>query len=227
MRTSKINNYKATLAHGILISCKAIAKATGILSNDLVRICLGESHEMKSIDAVILDKYANLLEQEIYDITGVRSNQLINRPKPNRYSGRCYMNAYEEWKMTGNEPVIGWEAKFAGRFMSIVPHAFNIDKKGTCYDTANDYKCVYARPCWVRCSGDEAKKWLTEFAKYYRTNDKHILAALPCWTDLWGGLGVVIHSDNKAYLTRTFGMTTDLADKDIKFYKTLDYTPLS
>jgi len=229
MNTLK-TNYRATIAHGILINCKAIAEATGIPSNDLVRTCLTQ-HEVDGkkvlgtkMDQATYEKYAVLLEKEINDITGVYSKLLHNRPKPDRISGRCYMNAYDEWKQTGNEPVIGFEAKFAGRFVSIVPHAFNIDKKGNCYDTANDYKCARIRPCWVRVSGKEAKDWLTVFAKHWKTGDMTLLKTIPVWTDVWGGLAVIVHSDNKAYLTRTFGLTDEHCDKECKYYKTLDYS---
>ena len=230
MTIPKPKTFRNTIAHAILQQCKVIASATGVPSNDLVRTCLsvnevdGRTMVGSELDEAVNRKFFHAMEEELHAITGSYSTSITNRPKANRFSGDCYINAYAEWKQTGNEPVIGWEATLCGRFITIVPHAFNKDADGNYYDTANNYKAKGAndRPCWVRCSGDEAKDWLTQFAKYYRTNDKRIRDALPCWTDVWGGLGVIIHTDNQAYMVRSKGLTTENVDKDYAYHKTID-----
>jgi hypothetical protein len=223
--------YNKTIAHGILLHSKSIAEATGVSSNDLVHLCLhkvvkdGITYlaEIKADDKV-KDKFLDTVEQEIFKETGVNAKVLINRPKPNRFSGDCYINAYNEWKQTGNEPVIGWEASILGRYMSIVPHAFNVDKDGNHYDTACDYmvKGDQPRPCWVRCSGKEAKDWLTKFSKYWRYSDEKIMKSMPFWTEVWGGVNVTLFTDNKAYFTRCYGLNKDNVQKNYKYYKTID-----
>jgi hypothetical protein len=222
--------FKHTIAYGILRQCAEISKATGIPSNDLVRTCLnkfevdGRMMIGTEIEDGVAEKFFGLLEDEIHAITGVYSQALTNKPKKGRYSGLCYINAYNEWKQTGNDPVIGWEATHCGRFVSVVPHAFNRDKEGNYYDTASNYKTkgANARPCWVRCDGDEAKTWLTTFAKFYHSNDIRIMTDLPAWTDVWGGVNVILHSDNKAYISLTKGLTKDFTDKDFTFHKAVD-----
>ena len=230
MTIPKPKTFRNTIAHAILQQCKVIASATGVPSNDLVRTCLsvnevdGRTMVGSELDEAVNRKFFHAMEEELHTLTGSYSTSITNRPKANRFSGDCYINAYAEWKQTGNEPVIGWEATLCGRFITIVPHAFNKDADGNYYDTANNYKAKGGndRPCWVRCSGDEAKDWLTQFAKYYRTNDKSIRDALPCWTDVWGGLGVIIHTDNQAYMVRSKGLTTENVDKDYSYHKTID-----
>jgi hypothetical protein len=220
--------YNKTIAHGILLHSKTIADATGVSSNDLVLLCLSK----KTIDGVVYldevkppkpikDKFMDTVEYEMFKETGVNAKVLTTRPKPNRFSGDCYMNAYNEWKETGNEPVIGWECSIVGRFMSIVPHAFNVDKDGNHYDTACDYmtKGDIPRPCWVRCSGKEAKKWLIKFAKYYT---RQTSISPPAWTDVWGGVNITLFTDNKAYFTRCYGLNADNVQKSYKYYKTID-----
>jgi len=216
-----MKSYRHTIAHSVLTQSKVIASATGIPSNDLVRTCLGVSGD---IDEDVNRNFFHAMEEEIHAITGSYSVSIINRPKPNRLSGKCYINAFHEWKQTGNEPVIGWEGTLCGRYVSVVPHAFNVDKDGTYYDTANNYlvKGKHDRPCWIRCSGEEAKKWLTQFAEFFNTNDTRMLDGLPLWCDVWGGLGVIIHSDNHAYMVRTKGLTEDNIDKENSFYKVID-----
>jgi hypothetical protein len=212
-----MTTFHGTIAHAILEHCKVVASATGVPSNDLVRSCLSFD---EPLNQAVNDKFCLAMKKEIHAITGLYNTSITNRPKAKRFSGDCYINAYAEWKQTGNDPVIGWEATFVGRFICVVPHAFNVDKDGNYYDTANNYKAKGAnnRPCWVRCSGDEAKEWFARFAEYYRTGRNPPVI----WTDVWGGLGAIIHTDDRVYMVRSTGLTTENTAKKHTFHKVID-----
>jgi len=221
--------FKKTIAHAILKQSKVISDATGIPSNDLVRsvLSIGEMDGKPilglPIDEEVYVELVSIIEKEIESLTGVRTATITNRPKPNRLAGECYMNAYNEWKRTGNKPVIGWEATLCGRFISIESHAFNIDKNGKYYDTENNYidKGEHERPIWVRMAGREAEVWLTEYARYNRTGDINILKRIGTFKDKWGGIGILTHTDNNAYIVRSKEELHE--DEDVySFYKKIN-----
>lgn len=64
--------------------------------------------------------------------------KLLNRPKKGRNYGDCFKNAMAEEKETGNKACWGYlTSTFYGHAQQMVVHAFNKDKKGSYYDTAN------------------------------------------------------------------------------------------
>jgi len=63
---------------------------------------------------------------------------LLNRPKKGREYGNCFPNAIAEEKETGNKACWGYlTSAIVGHAQQMVVHAFNKDKDGNYYDTAN------------------------------------------------------------------------------------------
>jgi len=122
------------------------------------------------------------------------SKAIQNRPKPGRLSGFCYRASHEEYLATGNPMVIGWEGVVVGdSYMTIMPHAFNFDKKTkTYYDTASNYhKLDSRRAVWPLVSGNSA------LARIQASED---------FSETYGGFVFVLWK-GVSYTIRTYGLT--------------------
>ena len=166
MLTISIPSFKPrTVNDGMMTNLSVLRKEQNVDTNKLYRSILNcetisdETREINFTSAMTL-----MLHHTTHKGFGVIK---YNKPRPGHIAGECYINAYKEWKATGNDPIIVWEVFNVGSvFYSIAPHAVNIDKKGKIYDTGNyPSRGEQERPSFQLMSIDDSKKWLTQLMK--------------------------------------------------------------
>lgn len=187
-------NYRETIAFSMVEAVQAINPPNVAEKNELVRMLLTGNHT----DTTEADfkKFMGNTEEFMKAEAGGVSKPILNRSKPGRLSGMCYRNAIAEYYETKNPIVIGWEGVLAGDgYLTVMPHAFNYDKKRKCYyDTACNYKKGdNRRAVWPLVDGDAALARLQTSENFAET---------------WGGF-VFILWKGEAYNIRAYGLSGD------------------
>lgn len=104
---------------------KELEAVTGIPAKDTYK---------EMIHAVVDEDFILLVHQCVAG----RPALLLNRPKKGRNYGDCFRNAMAEEMETGNRACWGYlTSTIVGHAQQMVVHAFNKDKEGNYYDTAN------------------------------------------------------------------------------------------
>lgn len=147
-----------TVGHSILVFADFIGKNSDYKTRDIIDLCLTKKEENRNTQTFIGAVCGKMCR-------ALKSENLIvmrNIPKPHRHSGNCYRNAWEEFRSTGNMPIIALEAVlFKNGLSHIVAHALNYDHiNHYYYDTTTDTKLhLEERMGWIIKQGSELLDW--------------------------------------------------------------------
>jgi hypothetical protein len=196
-----------TVGGGILKICKWIEAHSTYKSNELFRIYLTRT------DRLTMDFCAGVLGKMTMLLPDATFITMKNIPKPNRYSGNCYKNAWSEFKNTGNEPVIAMECCLGlSGCAIIVPHALNYNKEtDTYYDTTSDSSMrVIDRMGWIIKRGKALMDWYAIWNDDWKKTEQ--------FANTVGGYDL-LWMDGKMITVHTLGIDCDRINE----VKRLDY----
>jgi hypothetical protein len=153
---------KNTVGYCMLLQIQTVCKTfSDIQQRDLLPYLFDDTEETDEV----VEKHFVSAMLYLAEYHKTELSTLNSRQRKGHTGGNCYANAYDEWKRTGNEPVMVMEVYNIGsKYFSIAPHGCNKDKvTGEIYDTADfvSKKHHQVRPCYVVRDTEEMKTWLT------------------------------------------------------------------
>jgi hypothetical protein len=172
--------HSSTLGGDILKVCKWVESHTTYKSNDVFRLMMSSGRLTETFVKAVFAKMSDVLKGCCY-------TEVKNIAKPNRFHGNCYKNAWQEFKNTGNEPMVVMECcLMEGGYAIVVPHAINYNAKtGEYYDTTSDTsirKCL--RMSWIIKQGQPLLDWYEEWHEDWRKTEQ-FANTYGCYTLLW------------------------------------------
>ena len=210
------------MCYSILQGVRLLADILKEDRNKLLRYFLTDEEGVYEGSESQADALFSELEREVFRRSGSHAVRLKSRPNPLRPASLCYRNAYQEWKASGNSPVIGWEVIPVGSpittVVHFIPHACNLNSKtGEYYDTDTFKKLKGDKRAFVpRLSPEDSQAFLT----HHQTTKK--LPFDP--NDVWGGLLALLKGD-KFYLIEEWGRNEAEAYKTFKMGGVLTAEP--
>jgi hypothetical protein len=158
-----------TLGMSLLKICKWVEAHSTYKSNDLFRLLMTTKSRLNAdFCASVLGKMDSL-------VPGGNLIQMTNIPKPFRFSGKCYKNAWDEFKSTGNEPVIVMEACLSqGGLAIVVPHAINYDASTKVYYDTEYGSTIRSdlRAAWIIKRGKPLMEWYDAWHEDWETAEQ-------------------------------------------------------
>jgi hypothetical protein len=190
-----------TVGGDLLKMCKWIEAHSTYKSNDLLRLLMTSTDRLTSdFIGAVFGKMNSLLPGSPYVA-------IKNISKPNRYSGQCYKNALDEYRSTGNEPLIVMECCLSNSgYAMVVPHAINYNAETKeYYDTNCDGSLRRGeRMAWIIRRGEALMDWYAIWEEDWRKTEQY--------ANTYGGYSFV-WMDDKFITVHTKGIDCDRIDE--------------